>query len=113
MTVNNTVFANITSRYATAIYSEGNKLTVLNSKFINLYANATAGAIGVKQNVTLTIDGCSFINVTSSKNAGAVYADINGGFMDYEEIASTSTVTVSNSLFENCSSTIFYHFLYW
>ena len=105
MTVNNTVFANITSRYATAIYSEGNKLTVLNSKFINLYANATAGAIGVKQNVTLTIDGCSFINVTSSKNAGAVYADINGGFMDYEEIASTSTVTVSNSLFENCSST--------
>ena len=46
MTVRDSIFANMTSRYATAIYSEESeiksKLTVLNSKFINLKANATA-----------------------------------------------------------------------
>ena len=103
MTVKNTVFANMTSRYATAIYLEENevksKLTVLNSKFINLKANATAGAIGSKSTDSITIDGCSFINVTSAKNAGAVYADINGGKTNPD-----NTVTISNSLFENCSS---------
>ena len=99
MTVRNTVFANMSSKYATAIYSEKNKLTVLNSKFINLFANSTAGAIGCKECTSVTIDGCSFINVTSSKNAGAVYADINA-----DNISSKYSVTISDSLFENCSS---------
>jgi hypothetical protein len=99
MTINNTIFSNMTSRYATAIYSEKNKLTVLNSKFINLSANATAGAIGSKKADSIVIDGCSFINVTSSKNAGAVYADINGN-----DVYGSRTVTITNSLFENCSS---------
>ena len=100
ITINNTVFANMTSRYATAIYGEGIRLTVLNSKFVNLSANATAGAIGGKQMPSLTIDGCSFINVTSVKNAGAIYADINGNRFNTKY-----TATLSNSLFENCSST--------
>ena len=106
MTVVNTVFTNISSRYATVIFSEGknkdkydNKLKVLNSKFINLSANATAGAIGAKTIDSIIIDECSFINVTSSKNAGAVYVDCNGGNV-YKE----SVVTISNSLFEKCSS---------
>ena len=105
MTVNNTVFANLTSRYATAIYSDGNKLNVLNSKFINLFANATAGAIGAKEIKSLIIDGCSFINVSSSKDAGAVYVDINAGLMgkEYEATVNCSS-TVSRTLFENCSS---------
>lgn len=99
MLVNNTIFTNLTSRYATAIYCEKNKLSVLNSKFINLYANATAGAIGCKETASLIIDGCSFINVTSAKNAGAVYADLNGRFYN-----STNAATITKSLFENCSS---------
>lgn len=99
MTVNNTLFANMTSRYATAIYSEKNKLTVLNSQFINLFANATAGAIGSKESDSITIEGCSFINVASAKNAGAIYADLNGN-----EIHASNTATIKNSLFENCSS---------
>lgn len=99
MTVNNTVFANMTSRYATAIYSERNKLTVLNSKFINLYANASAGAIGSKETDSITIDGCSFINVTSAKNAGAIYADLNG-----MENYTRNSLTITESSFENCSS---------
>ena len=99
MTVSNSIFANVTSKYATAIYSEKNKLTVLNSQFINLYANATAGAIGCKATDSLTIEGCSFINVASAKNAGAVYADLNG-----VNIHSKNAATITNSLFENCSS---------
>ena len=99
MTVNNTIFTNMSSKYATAIYSEKNKLTVLNSKFINLFANATAGAIGCKGTDLVIIQGCSFINVTSSKNAGAVYADINAVNLSYNSI-----VTIANSLFEKCSS---------
>lgn len=99
MTVNNTIFTNMTSRYATAIYSEKSKLNVLNSKFINLHANATAGAIGSKGSESITIDGCSFINVTSAKNAGAIYADLNG-----DEINAKNSVTLTNSLFKDCSS---------
>ena len=99
MLINNTVFTNITSRYATAIYSETNKLTVLNSKFINLYANASAGAIGCKGVASLTIDGCSFINVASAKNAGAVYADLN-----MKSYSAKNTTTIKDSIFENCSS---------
>jgi C1A family cysteine protease len=99
MTVNNTVFSNLTSRYATAIYSEKNRLNVLNSKFINLHANASAGAIGSRGVASITIDGCSFINVTSAKNAGAVYADLNGN-----DVHNDYAVTITDSLFENCSS---------
>ena len=99
MTVNNTVFENMTSKYATAIYSEENKLTVSNSKFINLFANATAGAIGSKRSSLITIKDCAFVNVSSMKNAGAIYADLNG-----DEINLTNTVSISDSLFENCSS---------
>ena len=105
ITVMNTVFTNISSKYATAIYSEANDkrldvgLKVLNSKFINLSANATAGAIGAKAMDSIIIDGCSFINVKSGKNGGAVYLDINGN-----DILQKYVVTVSNSLFENCSS---------
>ena len=98
-TVKNTVFTNMSSKYATVIYCEKNRLTVLNSRFVNLYANATAGAIGCKETDSVTIDGCSFINVTSAKNAGAFYADLNG-----DETSYTHTITVTGSLFENCSS---------
>ena len=99
MTINNTVFANMSSRYSTAIYCENNKLSVFNCTFFNLTANASAGAIGVKGMEQLNIDGCSFINVSSTKNGGAVYADIN-----YNSRKSTYSATISNSLFENCSS---------
>lgn len=97
--VNNTVFANLTSKYATAIYSEGNDLIVSNSQFINLYAENTAGAIGVKKTNVVSIDNCSFINVTSSKNGGAVYGDLNGNKYNGSNI-----VTIKSSMFENCSS---------
>lgn len=99
MTIKNTVFTGLSSRYATAIYAEKGDQKILNSKFINLHANATAGAIGAKIVTSMTIDGCDFINVTSSKNAGAVYVD------NYGDNKHTSTlISIKNSLFENCSS---------
>lgn len=98
-TVKNTVFANMTSKYATAIFCSENKLTVLNSRFVNLFAKNTAGAIGVKKTSSLNIDGCRFVNVSSGRNGGAVYADINEDNVNYKY-----SVTVKNSLFEKCSS---------
>ncbi|MBQ2831559.1 C1 family peptidase [Methanobrevibacter sp.] len=98
-TVKNVVFANMTSKYATAIFCENNKLTVYNTAFINLFAKNTAGAIGLKNTSSVIIDHCSFINSSSSKNGGAVYADLNGG-----QYAPMNEVTVTYSLFENCSS---------
>jgi len=74
--VDNVTFANIVSDYTPAIYMEKSKaLTILNSKFINLAANISSGAIGHKSGGVLYIRNCEFINVTSAKNAGAILAD--------------------------------------
>ena len=97
--VTNSLFANTTSNYAAAIYCERNNLTVYNSGFFNLNAKYTAGAIGLKTTLDAYIEKCSFVNTTSARNGGAVYADINGdGVLRYND------VTVKNTLFENCYS---------
>ncbi|MBE6509078.1 MAG: hypothetical protein E7Z77_06630 [Methanobrevibacter sp.] len=95
LAVVNSTFANIRSKYATAIYC-GDEVQgiILNSKFINLYANRTAGAIGLKNSKSITIIDCDFINVSSAKNGGAIFAD----FKD------SGNVDINNTLFENCSS---------
>ena len=85
--VENSTFANSTSKYATALFSKFSRLGIIGTKFENLYANATAGAIGVKSLMTLAdpdyaslvIQDCIFSNVTSEKDAGSVYLDVNGG----------------------------------
>ena len=78
--VSDTTFANTTSKYATAIYNTYiTKIT--KSKFINLSAIATGGAVALKaenqkQNSQLIIDECEFTNVSAGRNGGAVFADI-------------------------------------
>lgn len=99
ITVLNSLFTNTTSRYATAIYNSEGKTNIKNTKFINLFANATAGAIGVKNPKSTNIENCEFINVSSAKNGGAIYADVNGN--DYNPKIIT---TISKTLFENCTS---------
>ena len=65
----NTTFANIVSNYTPAIHLEGAKaLTLINSKFVNLTAKISSGAIGVKNGGELYIKNCEFTNTTSSKN---------------------------------------------
>ena len=101
ITVLNAIFDNISSRYATAVYVEGGALRIYNSKFRNLYANATAGAVGVKEGTGVVIQDCEFENVSSARNGGALYLDINGG---YDGGYSLAPATVNATHFINCSS---------
>ena len=104
--VENSTFANSTSKYATALFSKFSRLGIIGTKFENLYANATAGAIGVKSLMTLAdpdyaslvIQDCIFSNVTSEKDAGSVYLDVNGGS------AGNELVLINHTLFEKGSS---------
>lgn len=98
-----TVFGNITSRYATAIYSNL-AITVKKSKFINLHASETAGAIAIKgpgiyTKCNLTVMDCEFTNVSATKNGGAIFADINGDNNKYYQ----NPVKISNTTFSQCS----------
>ena len=101
--VESSIFANSTSRYATAIFNDY-ITTIKKSKFINLHANATAGAVAVKggnslgKNLQINIENTEFINTTSVKNAGALYADINGAY------GFDGTVKILNSKFTDCAS---------
>ena len=94
----NVVFANMTSRYATAIYSNNGQTYIRNSRFINLASNVTAGAIAFKGANNVTIEDCDFINVSSQKNGGAIFADINAA------IGADGSILINNTLFSNCSS---------
>ena len=76
--IENTTFANITSSYAPAIYITSSKASIINSKFMDLKADITAGAIATKEGGELYIENCEFENVTSSKNGGAIFADVAG-----------------------------------
>ncbi len=103
ISISNTVFANTTSRYATAIYNDY-KTTVKKSKFINLQANLTGGAIVIKGDnefelkTQTVIQDCEFINASSAKNGGALYLDIAGSNDMPGE------VLINGSKFVNCRS---------
>ena len=97
--ITNTLFKDISSRYATAIYATSSNVVIKKSKFINLYANVTAGAIGLKENCNLSVEDCDFINSTSRRNGGAIFADINGF-----QLNSKACMSISSSRFANCSS---------
>ena len=97
--INNATFANIVSDYSPAIQlGKAKALTLLNSKFINLTANITAGAISVKNGGEIYIRNCEFTNITSSKNAGAILADITG------EKDLQGNVTILDTVFRDTSS---------
>ncbi len=74
--ISNSTFSNSISKYAAAIYAEGN-ITIANSTFENLYANETAGAIGLKELNNMEINNCTFINTSAVKNGGAIFMDVD------------------------------------
>ncbi len=96
--MDNVTFLNIFASYAPALHLTTSNATIRNSKFINLTAIKTAGAIGIKEGGDVSIENCEFINTTSSKNAGAIYADIAGA------AGSDGNLTIISSLFKNVSS---------
>ena len=89
--VDGSTFANSRSSYANAIYGEDGRVTVRNTKFRNLTVLNSAGAIGVKYAVNLTVEDCEFTNITSGKDGGVIFADIEQGH-----------VTIANSKFHGC-----------
>ena len=101
--VSSSIFANTTSKYATAIYNNY-KVNIKKSKFINLHANETAGGIAIKgpsiaNESYLSVEECEFINVTATKNGGAIFADILGATNDLNN----GLVEIINSTFKQCS----------
>ncbi len=97
ITITNSIFANTTSNYSAAV--RGSERTLIrNTQFINLYSEISAGAVGLKDVIFALIDGCTFINATSQKNAGAVLVDAVG------EGAYNGNSTIFNSNFVDCGS---------
>ena len=95
----NTTFTNISSQYSPALYLEKSGGYIKNTQFTNLKANITAGAIGIRNlDDQIIFDNCTFYNVSSRNNGGAIFADI----ADNDD----GEVTIVNSLFDSCSSEI-------
>ncbi|WP_407379989.1 C1 family peptidase [Methanobrevibacter sp.] len=97
--INNT-FSNITSKYNPVLRGAGfDEISILNSKFVNLYAELSGGAIGLKNTVSLTIDNCTFNNISSQKNGGVIFNDVTGNSEGFE-----GNFTITNSNFSECYS---------
>ena len=94
-------FEKIISKYTPVLYAENmQNMLIRNSRFKNLHASVTAGALGLKENKnTIRIDNCTFENVSSEKNGGAIYIDVNGA-----SIPENTFVFINNLKFINCSS---------
>ena len=96
--IENAIFANTTSDYCPALYIQRSKVSIINSKFNNLKADITAGAISLKECDEVYIENCEFTNVTSSKNGGAINADIWG------DASVNGNVTIIDTIFKDTSS---------
>ena len=95
--VNNCTFANSTSKYAPALYS--NKRTIVkNSLFTNLQASLTAGAVALKTPGNSEFENCLFENTSAVNNGGAIFSDVYGE----HSITSTNEIIIKDSQFLNC-----------
>ena len=92
----NLTFENITSSYSPAIYATSASGSIVNSRFKNLAATISAGAISIKEGGNTYIKNCQFINTSSSKNAGAIHVDIPGMSGN-----ATGNVTILDTLFKD------------
>ena len=94
--IENSDFINISAIYSPAMSFEYcQNMIITNSRFINLTADISAGAIGLKRNGNLYIKNCEFINTKSFKNAGAINVDYT---------KDNYNVTMLDCLFYNASS---------
>jgi C1A family cysteine protease len=73
--VDNCIFTNISSRYTPAIFADTSDIIINNTQFINLKANETAGAVGIRTCGLTIVENCLFVNTSSVKNAGALFID--------------------------------------
>ena len=99
--MNHCDFLNTTSKYSTAIFAEDNsKLKIANSRFKNLHANKTAGAIATKLIDEITISNCEFDNDSSENNGGAIFIDVNGNLKKDKGL----NARIEECAFNNCYS---------
>ena len=99
-TVLNSNFLNTTSKYAAAIFfNNDGKLIIRKSKFKNLHANKTAGAIGARIISDLIISDSIFDSVSSESNGGAIFVDSFAGGSVFR-----SEVNIKNTVFNKCNS---------
>ncbi|MBQ6099149.1 MAG: adhesin [Methanobrevibacter sp.] len=109
--IENTVFSNLISDKATALNFKGSNLAIRNSKFLNLCATLSGGAIMIKffpqqdesgkylPGNPFLIENCEFKNVSASNDAGVVFLDSDSGSGG---IIKTSNLV--NDTFVNCKS---------
>ncbi|WP_407414682.1 C1 family peptidase [Methanobrevibacter sp.] len=95
ITIINSTFTNSKSKYSAAVFAQGN-ISISDSYFVNLYANTTAGAIGIRQPNIIEINNCTFANDIAEKNGGGVYIDMGNNYKDFN-------THITNSSFFNCS----------
>uniref|UniRef100_UPI00388FDAC1 C1 family peptidase n=1 Tax=Methanobrevibacter sp. TaxID=66852 RepID=UPI00388FDAC1 len=100
--IDNCIFNNISSAYTPAVFAQDSYVTINNTKFNNLKANESVGAVAIRTPKQAIIENCLFVNTTSTKNAGALFIDIEGE--GDEPITEPITVTVRNLTFNNVSS---------
>ena len=98
VTVLNSIFRDTTSNYSAAI-RVGGKVLFRNTKFLNLEALITAGAIALREFDECIIDNCTFVNVSSDKDGGAIFSDIIGN-----EHPNQGLLFINGTTFINCSS---------
>ena len=67
-------FANTTSKYGTALFSK-NRAYITNSKFINLSAKLSGGAMLFKDATEVIVKNSTFINNSAKNNGGAIFSD--------------------------------------
>ncbi|WP_407432913.1 C1 family peptidase [Methanobrevibacter sp.] len=88
------IFENITSKYGSAVYSN-KRLYISNSKFINLHANMTGGALIIKNNEDALIRNSTFINNSAKNDGGAIFTDSK---------SSSSHLKICDSVFINSTA---------
>ena len=112
LTVENSVFENISSNIGSAINFKGWNLTVRNSRFHNLHAFKSGGAILAKffpkkdyknnsylEGAPYLIENCEFVNVSSNHDGGAIYWDMDSASKGIVQI-----LNIINDSFTNCQS---------
>jgi len=93
--IDNCLFTNITSKNAAAIFSQNCRVFVNNSRFSNLKSNISAAAMGLNEFKECEIENCTFVNLTSHNNAGAIFAEAED---------ENKSAAIKNSEFVDCSS---------
>ena len=112
--VENSSFENFTGREGSIINYKGDYFAIKNSKFMNSKSDLTGGAILAKyfplyyedeipfiyyHSGDMLIENCTFYNLSSSSNGGAIHIDLDSGS---ERIVETLSVVGCN--FTDCSS---------